>query len=353
MIKFDEISESVELLESWNQLNTSFDKICVCRIGINAGFFSEYRGMVDVVLYCLENKIQFKLSSKWANFGYNKGWSDYFEPFCEEVDDDFHRYCNYHSYLPLKQLFWGEGNLIVDDIKWKLKLEFYHLVGLWHKYRNNIHYYTQDIQDRVHPLNRIYRIPEWNFEGNYAEAFRLVNSFLWRFNEETSSEIDRLIDGLKLPECCISMHIRGGDKFIEFPLYSVDVYIDRLRNLSPVKDVFVLTDDYRIISELKEKAPDYKWYTLCPEDDRGYYNDDFVRTDPLYKKNKMIRFFASVECLRKSSLFLGSVTAGPSLFIASLKYPEVHFIDINTSSFLQTLDMPRKETKKLIEEYMK
>lgn len=209
-MKFDEVNEMKKLLDSWKQLNSSFDKTCVCRIGINAGFFSEYRGVVDVILYCLENKIQFKLCSKWANFGYDKGWSDYFEPFCEEADDGFHRYCNSHSYIPLRHIFFGEGNLTVDTVKWKLKLEFYRLLGLWYKYRNNVHYYTQDIQDKVHPLNRIYRIPEWNFEGNYAEAFRLVNSFLWRFNKETTFEINNLISVLGLPKHYISIHVRGG-----------------------------------------------------------------------------------------------------------------------------------------------
>lgn len=341
----------LQLVESWNRLNSTFDKTCVCSLGFDAGFFSEYREMVHVLLYCLENRIKFKLCSKWANFGYDKGWTDYFEPFCEEVDDRFHRCCNNRWCLPLKELFFGKGGLTVKNLKWKLKMEFYHWVGLWYKKRNGIDYYTQDLSGKTRPVNRIYKIPQWQFEGNYAEAFRLVNSFIWRYNEETSSEINKIVADLNLPSAYVSMQVRGGDKFIEFPLLSVDAYIRRLRELSPVKDVFVLTDDYRVITELREKAPDYRWYTLCQPTENGYYNDALAKTDPMEKRRKMIRFFASIECLKASSLFLGSITTNPSCFIASLKYPDVHFVDIDTSSFLQTLDMPRREVKRLIKDY--
>lgn len=33
--------------------------------------------MILVMLYCLQHKIQFKLYSRDANFGYEKGWTDF------------------------------------------------------------------------------------------------------------------------------------------------------------------------------------------------------------------------------------------------------------------------------------
>ncbi len=32
------------------------------------------------------------------NFGIEKGWQDYFEPFCEEVHERFHRIYNRHPH---------------------------------------------------------------------------------------------------------------------------------------------------------------------------------------------------------------------------------------------------------------
>lgn len=74
-----------DLLSQYTKLNNSFKKKLVFRLGMEAGFFSEYNNMILAMLYCLEHKIKFTLYSKDANFGYNEGWNDYFLPFCEDV----------------------------------------------------------------------------------------------------------------------------------------------------------------------------------------------------------------------------------------------------------------------------
>ena len=50
----------------------------IYHIGIDAGFFTEYTYMLHAMLYCLQHKIQFKLYSDDANFGWEKGWEDCF-----------------------------------------------------------------------------------------------------------------------------------------------------------------------------------------------------------------------------------------------------------------------------------
>ena len=77
--------DSVDLLNKYKELNESYKPILVYHVGIDAGFFSEFNDLIFMILYCLEHKIQFKLYSDDANFGIEKGWQDYFEPFCEEV----------------------------------------------------------------------------------------------------------------------------------------------------------------------------------------------------------------------------------------------------------------------------
>ena len=59
----------------------------IFHLGIDAGFFTEYTYMLHAMLYCLQHKIQFKLYSDDANFGWEKGWTDCFVPFCEEVHE--------------------------------------------------------------------------------------------------------------------------------------------------------------------------------------------------------------------------------------------------------------------------
>lgn len=74
--------------EAYQKVNEKFESVLVFHVGESAGFFSEYNCMILVMLYCLQHKIQFKLYSRDANFGYEKGWTDFFESFCKEEDSE-------------------------------------------------------------------------------------------------------------------------------------------------------------------------------------------------------------------------------------------------------------------------
>ena len=85
-----------DLATKYRLLNSSFKKTMIYHIGIDAGFFTEYTYMLHAMLYCLQHKIQFKLYSDDANFGWEKGWEDCFAPFCEQVHEPFHHTYNTH-----------------------------------------------------------------------------------------------------------------------------------------------------------------------------------------------------------------------------------------------------------------
>ena len=61
------------LTTTYRLLNSSFRKTMIFHLGIDAGFFTEYTYMLHAMLYCLQHKIQFKLYSDDANFGWEKG----------------------------------------------------------------------------------------------------------------------------------------------------------------------------------------------------------------------------------------------------------------------------------------
>lgn len=61
-----------DLATRYRLLNSSFKKTMIYHIGIDAGFFTEYTYMLHAILYCLQHKIQFKLYSDDANFGWEK-----------------------------------------------------------------------------------------------------------------------------------------------------------------------------------------------------------------------------------------------------------------------------------------
>ena len=326
------------VVNKYKKINASYKKTCICHIGIDAGFFSEYIEMVEVMMYCLENRIKFKLYSEDANFGYKKGWTDYFEPFCEEVTESFHHKCNFHSRQSWRRVLCKRKMIEAPTVKWKIKLDLLYLYGCYMKFiKGDFDYYTYEIADKRKSKKKLFELSDLNFRGNYLETFRLVDSISWHFNNHVFGIIRGKIKELNLPKKFIACQIRGGDKNIEYELLSPIQYVNTFRIISPIKDVFVLTDDYRLLQELCELAPDYRFYSLCQPDELGYYNRSFSKSDPEYKKARMLNFFTSIEILRNSYLFVGTFTSMLSKYIANIKWPCVEFVDLNKTEYLDAL----------------
>ena len=75
-------------------------KKLIFHIGCSAGFYSEYLGLVFAYLYSKLNNIEFSIYSKDANFKYDKGWSDYFETFTSEAENEQHSIYNRRQKYP-------------------------------------------------------------------------------------------------------------------------------------------------------------------------------------------------------------------------------------------------------------
>lgn len=137
----------------------------------------------------------------------------------------------------------------------------------------------------------------------------------WKFNTEVQQRIDSLCKEVAFTSPCIGMHIRGGDKSCEHELLSPQIFIEKSKSLGCFNNVFVLTDDYRIIEFMQNSCPDWNIATLCKNDERGYYTGDFHKEDKLKKFEKHIRLFASIELLCKCTIFLATFSSNPSMYI--------------------------------------
>lgn len=343
----------MDVVEKYKKLNDSFEKCCVFHVGIDAGFFSEFLYLVFTILYCLENKIKLKLYSKDANFGYRNGWTDYFLPFVEEVDESYHSLFNRHpTGLSFREAIFSNN---IGLLKWKLKNEGLILGSEIAKYfirKNRFDYYTHNVLSNRGVINREYDIENF-VKGDYIEAYNQVFNLLWRFNDSVSATMDELIRNLNLPDNYIACQIRGGDKFIEYDLLSVDIYLSKMKEITSLKDVFVLTDDYRIIEQLCLKAPDYNWFTLCSESERGYFNSAFSKSDLELKKKQMINLFTSVEVLFRSSVFIGTITATPCHIVGIRRFPYAHWVDFEQNKFYDSIDYSIERKNSLVNEFLK
>jgi hypothetical protein len=148
--------ESKVWVEQYNQLNNSFKKTLVFRVGIQAGLYSEINHMFLAILFCLKNKVKFILSSRDNNFAYEKGWEDYFLPFCEESYSTIHLKYNARSY----QIRPTIPNIIKTKIIRKaLKVD----------------YLTQDIWNFIRDAkfqNETFDIPQLEISGNLVNALQ-------------------------------------------------------------------------------------------------------------------------------------------------------------------------------------
>ncbi len=325
---------------AYRRLNTSYRPILVWHIGVDAGFFAEYTAMLHAMLYCLEHKLQFRLYSDDANFSVEKGWTDFFEPFCREEHHTFHSKYNLHGVAPSwRNILKLRGAERRQMAVWKLKLKYRHFIGnlnAWLCYRHRV-----CLSHTVHfNLHHHFCIPELGIDGDYFHAFSRMVDITWRFNDAVAAETRNLVANLKMGDNVAGCQIRGGDKVTETELLPPEAYVEAVRRDAIGSEVFVLTDDYKLFTRAKEIAPDISWHTLCQPSETGYVNAGFTHTSADRKRTQMVRFLASMQILRSANPFFGSITPGPSLFILKLRHPDGIAMDCPQELRSEALRLP-------------
>lgn len=303
---------------TYHRGNLSFSRYVVYRIGLDAGFFSEYNNMILAMAWCLRNGVQFRLFSRNANFGFNKGWQDYFEPFCSENTSDYNLRYNhrprpfgkskYYPFVLRKLIQYGFIKANFDYIPlYSVILRSLNIGGLL----------TQDIfvKARSQDLDEFVELPDIDFRGTVRSLCKYLTDVTWRFNNDIQREIENLIETLRLPEIYLGFHIRYGDKYVEYDQIPVEDYIRKAMSLSEVKSAFVLTDDYRVLEKLRSSYPDWQFISLCQEHERGYFNDEFNKLNSDERKARYIRFFASMITLERAYRFIGTFSSNPGMFL--------------------------------------
>ncbi|MBO5404422.1 MAG: hypothetical protein J6A13_00275 [Paludibacteraceae bacterium] len=262
------------------------------RIGSDAGFFSEYNNMVLAMVYCQRNNICFLLSSKGANFAYDKGWDDYFLPFCRELN-------LYHQTMMNPRY---EAPLPTTGKREKIKRCMFALQKkLW-----RIDLLTYDI---FHDVRKQY------VDDNLIDACREISNRIWQYNKQTQDAIKQRIRTLSLPDTYVSVHIRRGDKAREAAHTDIAKYISLLETNTSCRDVFVATDDYSVYEELCAKYPDWQFYTLTPAVNRGYDQRKFEAFSAGHRRDEMLTLFSDIELLAASSLFVGTLSSNIGMYL--------------------------------------
>lgn len=292
-------------MTEFQKINHLYKKTLVFHIGCGSGFFSEYNNMVFSIAYCLINRIKFKLYSRDANFAYNKGWTDFFEPFCDEVFESFHSSLNRRQRFPslfklvLKKVMYRNPipRWAFDKFSWYMIKQY--IKEPYYKCKYGFNYYTFELWNRFTKYN------PYNFEnvlnknvttdiysGELRFLIKKIIDLTWKYKSEIETEIMSLVVALNVPKEYLGIHIRLGDKVLEDKLFGYDEYFDLLNIKNEdiaCKNIFILTDDYSVIEKVKLKYPEFNIYTLCEPYERGYNNDNFNCLSNDLKKTNLLR----------------------------------------------------------------
>lgn len=306
-------------LASYQRVNESFSRRMVYRVGVDCGFFVEMNYMVNAMIYCLAHRIRFQLYSADANFGTGVGWTEYFQPFCEEVHETFHQKYNFHrlpSWLGIVRLCRSQKSL--GPVAWKVKKTLKTLIGRVVSYRayGEKVLFAQDVP--IEPVHRCV-VPELGIDGDYLSTFTMLARMVWRLHPEIQQQEDNYKVKLSLPDIYSGVQIRGGDKVTETKLIDRKTLIEKL-NLHDGESLFILTDDYRQFLQAREDFPTLQLSTLCQENETGYHLKQFSQEDSQSKKKAITRLVISVDLLLYCRSFVGSITTGPSVFIMKLRH---------------------------------
>jgi hypothetical protein len=265
------------------------------------GLGSEINNLLYAINYSNKNKLEFILESSLWNFKIKKGWQDYFESLTIESSRISFRlkilkliiklmgknYTNLHfwwdkSSLPLQYAVFKK---IICLIKGKYIVTSFETFSDLRAF--SIQEMELDINTFKSSINKI-----------------LIN--IWKLKLEFYPNLIKL-EGLE--NKYITIHIRRGDKVAtrEDDLYTVQNYIDIMLNLSTtIQTIFLMSDDFSVYSEFKEKLPGYDILTLVDPEKRGHKQSDFNQLSTVNKKNEMIGLLVEIEIARNCVFFIGS-----------------------------------------------
>ena len=315
-------------LSSYQKVNGSFGKRLIYHAGIDCGFCVELNYMINAMLYCLAKGYRFQLYSDDANFGTSKGWTEYFEPFCEEVHEAFHHKYNLHRPPQWHRII---SNTIktrsLSFVFWKLKFMLKSLVGHWLAFRAYGEYVKLS-QDVVSDPDMHYHIPALGFDGSYYEAYTMLAKMVWQPQPEVKQRITETIRSLSLPCVYSGVQIRGGDKAQEARLITGKQIIEALHPADG-DCIFALADNYTQLEIVRSEFPQLRIVSLCQPEDQGYSHQAFCIADPPSKKAAIIRLIVSIDLLLHAKKFAGSITTGPSVFIMKQRYAEPSVIAVD------------------------
>jgi hypothetical protein len=280
----------------------------------NRGFCSEIMTMLFAQLYCLENGIDFSLCSKYWNAAHQRGWSDYFVPFCEEISTPI---------LRMNYLFKSGGGL--NTLARQTRKALLALLTRQHVLLN--YDIFGQIWDTAFVESR-FSLPMLGVDGDCYAACQALLDWVWRLNNRTSASVANILASLDLADSAyFTIHVRRGDKWHEAKATELRDYMAKVDavNHRQLRKCFVMTDDYGVVTELRREYSELDIVSLCDASERGHVQEKFNMQPAEIRRDNTLRMLAELTIAKHGTFFVGTFSSNVGRLVALLRGRESTF----------------------------
>jgi len=269
------------------------------------GIGSELLPMVMAMLHAHRHGMAFRLASRGWNLSVRDGWEDWFEPFAPSRDPlVLRRGWVKKPTHPLARLL----SMATD-------------AGLLGPRNSRL---THDVFGEIWDpaLNdRHFSVPELDCDGDLTHVAGVFLRMVWRLKSAAAAEIADLLAPLGLAAGpYATIHVRRGDKHKEADATDLDVYLDALDSYRPdLKRVFVATDDFSVITDLRRLRPGTEWLTMADSGRGGHLQRRFNRNPAAVRRREILEILADIEALRGGNCFIGTWSSNLGRIVGLLK----------------------------------
>lgn len=271
------------------------------------GLYSELFNLCLAIIYAQQNHLSLQLNTWLWNARIKKGWQDYFSATLP---------CSNNSFSAQDKVYTNEKPWI-GKIYYKPKeyFSFYYRLVLNNLYHIlcPCHLLTKDIFENMRSKEFICDTLGKDAFHSMASAFKQ----LYILNDSTKSRLGQRIDGLKLPDDYIGVHIRRGDKITSQEMQEIRIgkYVSSiLEHKSVSLNVFIATDDVSIINELSQQLSPHGisvFYNNLNQS-QGFNEATFNRFSRQARYEEMLNVLLDMEVLIHSKYFIGTYTSNLS-----------------------------------------
>ena len=156
-------------------------------------------------------------------------------------------------------------------------------------------------------------VPALGLGDDYWHNMQALTRLLWTYNAQVTQAVAAYRSAGQPQSAYNAIHIRRGDKKDESGIHDLQGYVDAIRRLnSNIRQIFVATDDIRIIDPLRNalgQGYDVKYNSLESDIGTGYDQTQFNFAPIAFRRERTLRFFAELEVMYFAKHFIGASTS--------------------------------------------